>query len=738
MLFFLSASIAAMLPATVGAHATLLSTSPTDGEVVDTAPSEVVLTFNESVRSVEGGMSLFDPSGNEVELTGTSRDEQVIMSLPDNMEDGTWTVGWRVVSADGHPISGALTFSIGVPSGIAPDMAIPQTSALTERATAVVQGIGYIGLLVAVGLRMFQHLVLRSPEPSSTIRACAVGAAVLGGIVWLVLIPLSTVRQQGADLSSVFQVSTWWAEVDGTVVTSSAMVASGLAFLLVTMRIRDERLQQALESAAVTLAVLGPTCSGHTRAFSPTWLFVMSNVVHTVVGAVWLGGLLGLAITLHSSRRAAPSDRLPSDRLAGGVARFSTVAGASLALLILSGLISGWLVLGAVRPFFESTYGRLVLLKIGLVAIVVLMAAWNRFRLVPVVVARRAREQEARQLLNRLVALEGVALIIVAVVTGFLVNQSPPSTAATTDEPAVSTFEIDVPLGSGSAVGTMSPLAPGTNTATFQILDAQGEPLTPQSLPRMQVSLPSEDLGPFDAIVNEAGEPATFEAAFDLPLPGEWEISLIVRTGTFEEPISTFMVEIPASSTSGQSDHDHGSDHEATMDATSTGTIAHSDHDHAVEQDEAASDTGTGIVYLSIANRGDEDDILLGGTTSRAEYVEFHEQVITDNVASMRPIDGGLRIPAGETIDLDPGTRHLMLVNLTEDNRAGDVFDLTLTFERAGEVTLQVPVRLDEVPLEGEPQSGTFEVGDLVLEGAWSRPAPSFASSNVVGRHHAR
>ena len=565
-----------------------------------------------------------------MELTGTARDDQVIVPLPDDMDDGTWTFGWRAISADGHPITGALTFSIGAPSDTAADIAITQGSPLAERLTAIVQGFGYVGLLVAIGLTIFQHLVLRSSEPSSTIRTFVVGAAVLGGTAWLVLIPLTTMRQQGNELSSIIQASTWWAEADNTVVISSALVTGGLALLLVAMWVPDERLRQPLEVTGGALAVLGPTLSGHTRVFTPIWMFVVPNMVHTFVGAVWLGGLIGLAITLYSQRRAGATDRATIIRLSGMVVQFSTIAGAALGLLILTGLVSGWLVLDGVRPFVESAYGRLVLLKLGLVAIVALVAAWNRFRLVPVIVARRSREGDARRLLYRLAALEGAVLIAVAVVTGFLVNQSPPTTVVAADEADGATMAIDLPLGSGSVIGTASPLVPGTSTVTIQILDEQGEPLTPQALPIVQASLPAADLGPLEGTVQETDAPATYRAELDLPLEGTWEVELIVRTSTFEEPIARFTMEVPASEAPQHDDHEHGTDHEEMTGAVRSLMVHRSMPRIAKTCRERPA---RAVVYLSITNRGDENDSLLGGVTSRAEHIEFHEQIIDDDSA---------------------------------------------------------------------------------------------------------
>ena len=134
--------------------------------------------------------------------------------------------------------------------------------------------------------------------------------------------------------------------------------------------------------------------------------------------------------------------------------------------------------------------------------------------------------------------------------------------------------------------------------------------------------------------------------------------------------------------------------------------------------------TGNGVVYLTITNTGEDDDALVNATTDRAQQVELHEMRVEDQVATMHPVDGSLPIPAGETVTLEPGGLHLMMVNLTESNRAGDVFELTLTFAHAGDVTIDVPVRPDAEAQEGEPESKTVKTGDLVIEGMWSRPAP--------------
>jgi len=98
------------------AHATLLSTEPTNGGVYDKPPSEVKLRFNEPVEVSLGGIRVYT-SNQERVVTGSPQhpdgsQSEVAVSLP-KIAKGTYVVTWRVISADSHPIEGAYTFQVG-------------------------------------------------------------------------------------------------------------------------------------------------------------------------------------------------------------------------------------------------------------------------------------------------------------------------------------------------------------------------------------------------------------------------------------------------------------------------------------------------------------------------------------------------------------------------------------------------------------------------------------------------
>jgi copper(I)-binding protein len=103
-----------------------------------------------------------------------------------------------------------------------------------------------------------------------------------------------------------------------------------------------------------------------------------------------------------------------------------------------------------------------------------------------------------------------------------------------------------------------------------------------------------------------------------------------------------------------------------------------------------------GGAYLHIKNNGDTADRLVSATASIATRVEIHEHTMTDGVMRMAQVMGGLEVPAGGEVELKPGGYHIMMFNTDNKYAPGDKFDMTLTFEKAGEIKKTLVVRARE------------------------------------------
>ena len=114
--------------------------------------------------------------------------------------------------------------------------------------------------------------------------------------------------------------------------------------------------------------------------------------------------------------------------------------------------------------------------------------------------------------------------------------------------------------------------------------------------------------------------------------------------------------------------------------------------------------------YMLVINRGTQDERLLGATSDRAPETQVHEMRMDGDVMRMRQLEGGLTIPAGQSVSLQPGGYHLMLMG-PEALTAGEMHEVTLIFEQAGEVA--VPFAVETL---GEIREGLMGVDEMEMD----------------------
>jgi copper transport protein len=359
---------------------------------------------------------------------------------------------------------------------------------------------------------------------------------VVAAVAYTLLLPLTVLRERGDRLSRVATVAPWqegWATSSAGTLALAA--AGGLLLVLGGRLPRTPGRFVGLAGALVAVASVLPT--GHTRTYGPSWLVVGLDLVHAATAAVWFGGLIGLAVHLVRARRSA-GDPVPAARV---VARFSTLAGALVGLLGLSGVLLAVIILGSFRAAFGTDYGHALLVKLALVGVIALLAVWNRVHLVKAVQRRTPPEAQWRRLRGAVLD-EAALLVAVLAVTGLLTMQSPtvPTPSAATNATAPRRVE----LGAGSLQGQVLPARVGVNTFEFTLRDANGAPLENDAIPEVSASLPSQGLGPVRGTVERLGGTSRYRADLQLPVAGEWRLLVSVRLSKLDEPTTTLDVPI--------------------------------------------------------------------------------------------------------------------------------------------------------------------------------------------------
>ncbi|OJX65513.1 MAG: hypothetical protein BGO95_10650 [Micrococcales bacterium 73-13] len=538
LLGFLLALIGAQA---ASAHAGLLDTTPEDGAVLDQMPQEAVLRFSESVQILEGSLRMFPGDGDPLTLDAQVVDTRLSAALPQDLGDGRYALSYRVVSADGHPISGAIIFTIGDATG-APtptlETGTPEDTVFAVNALTVVE---YHGLLLFAGLVMFRRLVLRIREPATGIgRWLLIAAGIAAVAAALLLIPASALDIMGQPIASITNPSAWLSGVLWPpLITALLVIVGAIPGLLLVTRSAGRVAVRALSVLAAMVALAAPVLVGHTQLIEPRGLMVVADLGHLLAGAFWIGGILGLLLFLAEASPAGDGPRKGTDPLLATdvVLRFSRLAFWSVLVLAVSGITMGVLIVGTFQALVTTGYGLTLLLKLTIVIAVVAVAFWNRRYLVPAILAKPNARLRWRTL-QRTLAYEGALLVVVLVITGILANMSPDHEgheSAGGDETTSTSSEITGEAQQLTIDGTFNPGLTGENTFAFT-LTYQGEVVEPESVV-LKATLPEHDLGPFDVVAQDDPMETGYTAVLDLPVAGEWQIQVIARVSTFAEPI---------------------------------------------------------------------------------------------------------------------------------------------------------------------------------------------------------
>jgi copper transport protein len=319
---------------------------------------------------------------------------------------------------------------------------------------------------------------------------------------------------------------------EGVAVTL-VVVLAGLALIVLVPVGRDAAASpvpaaRPVALAAAVAATAGYAISGHTAITDPRWPVSMADAMHATAGAIWFGGLVALAIVLRARRHD------PETAATGRVvARFSGIAGLALVAVGGAGGVLAWTQVRTLDALTSTTYGRLLMVKVGIVAVVAALGAWNRFRLVP---ALERAPQAAAARLRRTLGIEALALVAAIGLTGVLVQVTPARAAVD------AVYSETVPLGDGSVNIVVDPPRVGATSIHMYILDAGGGPFSPEQV-TMELALPSAGIGPLEREPFVAG-PGHYQLdGSDLTIPGRWTITVIARTERFDE--ETASVEVP-------------------------------------------------------------------------------------------------------------------------------------------------------------------------------------------------
>ena len=567
----LSAALVALtaLPAGASAHAVVEQAQPTRGAALDRAPERVEVTFDEMVESSFGALRVFAADGERVDLGDVLRpsDDAVAVRVEGDLPDGAYTVTYRVVSADSHPVTGGYVFTVGkaggTPAAAVSDLLEDETGPVTEVAFGAVRAVSYAAIaLLGGGFAFFLLVWLPALRrlPGGDRRAGAafafqaraarllVAAAFAGSIATVLGIVLQAATATGGSLWSALDsglihdvLNTRFGEVWKLRFTAFGGLAALLLLLPPATGRRWANGTTAGPGRAIWLVavaagcaclVVTPALGGHAGAADDSAWLVPLDVVHVAAMSAWVGGVaLLLLVVPTATRRIDPPDR--TRLLALLVTRFSALALTAVAALLATGIAQSILHLDALADLVDTAFGRAILVKAALLVALIGLGAYNRRRSQPELTrlaAGREAPGPAGGALRRTLRAEIVLMGVVLAVTAALVAYSP--SAATPAGP----FSDSADFGPARIELTVNPARAGGNAVHVYLFDRRtgAQYDRPRSL-TIAAAEPERDIGPIALDVRKAGPGHYTVARADLAPAGGWSLVVRAPVSDFEE-----------------------------------------------------------------------------------------------------------------------------------------------------------------------------------------------------------
>jgi copper transport protein len=512
------------------------------------------MTFTEPPDPTLSIVRVVDSAGRPAAGVGAARPvpgqtQQLVVPITQPLPKGVYTVNWRSVSStDGHVQYGAFAFGVGaVPApGSVVRVGLQNSSPWLSAAAAAGRWLLYAGLALLVGGSAIVGLVFgaRLPRGGLTVLRAAVGVAAVG---------VAAMIEAERAVVGVRSLLPLFVTHEGILLLALVVgvVFCGLAVAAVDLWPGRWSLIGVGAAAAVT--VLVHVLAGHANAPATLRpLNVFEQWIHMTAIGVWIGGLTWLLLGVLGRRHGERAE---------AVRAFSRIATVTLAVVLITGVLRSLTEIHPLSNLFHTTYGVTLLIKVALVGVVVLFAAFNHYRFVPALESDAEREAagrypaisgedggEVRDRPGRRFTLDSRAELVVAVAvliaTAILTGLAPANTAA-----AGVTAGGPQTFVSGSDYATtvrvtlvVAPGKVGANHFTVTLADYDtGKPLTAVTSVSLDFSMPTRpNVNGSTRQLGRVSGGMWQGTGLELSIVGSWSVGVLIQepSGGVDVPLT--------------------------------------------------------------------------------------------------------------------------------------------------------------------------------------------------------
>ncbi|MBC2249996.1 copper resistance protein [Listeria sp. FSL L7-0123] len=516
----------------VSAHAYLENSNPADQSHIKTAPEKVTLVFNEEIEADFPLIEVKNSSGERVKTGKTAvskkNNHMVEALLPADLKADVYSVSWRVVSADGHAVTGLISFKLGDTKATFQATEVPSNGADLQ-ISSIQKAILYIGFSLFIGVLLFGLGLYPRKEPltekiSSRLKKVTWTALVFLGVALLMQLFVQTSITTGVSISKSFQpnqLTAFLATKTGYIWISEFVVWLVLTIFTFIMFYKNKQsswFALLTETALIGYLIFAKAQNGHAAASADKIVSITADMLHMIAASVWVGGILVLLFVLPRTGKARAI-----------WSRFAIVAIIAVASILVSGLLMAVMNIGQMANLFTTNYGKLLLFKIGLFLLMALLGLGHYIYL-----KLKNQKMPFKTILVELII--GTIILIVASVLTNVQTPPPPAPKAFDETIAADGEQAKINL-------RVEPATVGQNQFIITFTSADGSAKTDfEQVTITTKSTKTDEKSTFQAKL--ANDTQYFAEGLYINQTGNWEITVHGLTKDFTDINQTFTTNI--------------------------------------------------------------------------------------------------------------------------------------------------------------------------------------------------
>ncbi|MGG1344057.1 copper resistance CopC/CopD family protein [Bacillus toyonensis] len=507
-----------LIPKSASAHAYVVKSNPVENETLKKAPTVVKIEFDEDIQ-VSHFNTLFvrDTSGKRVDLKDAHIDKRnkklLEAGVKENLKDGLYSIQWKAISADGHPIQGVIPFQIGLAEAGADDVQVEEMGYVPQIDMIMERGVLYTSFSLFLGVLFFNLIIYKGDAIEVHSRSKR--------IIWISLIGIFISLLCNLPLQAKINADVSWLEAFNPLLLKETLQLSVFGYVWITQMalisvliivtyfaVKREKLSSFKVWSIPILLFIGllvmKAFNSHAFGLKFKDIAVVMDFLHLFAASLWVGGPSSIILLLRKE-----DDKWT--KYWDAIKRFSPWATGAVIVIVLTGLFNSTFFIPTIHSLFDTKYGLALLAKILLFVCMGILGIIHY-------VKGRIRAQQG---LGATVKVEFIIGIIVFVIVAFMTNvQTPPM-------PPTGPFTESKQLDNGYELTLhVSPNKVGQNTFHITLKDENGQPVT--NMEQIVLTTQSLDMnmgkGSFKVSAISPGE---YEAeGMYINMTGNWNIQV--------------------------------------------------------------------------------------------------------------------------------------------------------------------------------------------------------------------